>query len=213
MKKVGWGSGFGERVGWNLGEVGERVGWRMGGRERQLHNFTYEWMLWDLVGCVILDTTKWWCKFACMRSSFSYLTCATQHEKTWVRGKKNATSPFCIHKNTQVSFFQLLMKICCCCSCTNPEMVGPISCTQHCASLSSLSLSPLVFQLQWQIWLVVSFAKFVQEWSIPSFLLIYTLHWSRKCKLFSFSPFHVRKENPRFYLGCVYWGHITSTLG
>jgi hypothetical protein len=40
MKKVGWGSGFGERVGWNLGEVGERVGWLMGGRERQLHNFT-----------------------------------------------------------------------------------------------------------------------------------------------------------------------------
>ncbi len=86
---------------------------------------------------------------------------ATQHEKTWVRKKRNATSPFCMDKHSS-QFFKLLMKICCCC-CTNPEMVGPISCTQHRATLSlSLSLSPLVFQLRWQIWLVVSFAKFVQ---------------------------------------------------
>lgn len=42
MKKVGLGSGFGERVGWNLREVGERVG-RMGKGEAiaQFHDFTY----------------------------------------------------------------------------------------------------------------------------------------------------------------------------
>jgi hypothetical protein len=76
--------------------------------------------------------------------------------------KRNATSPFCMDKHPS-QCFKLLMKICCCCCCTNPEMVGPISCTQHRAPLSlTLSLSPLVFQLPWQIWLVVPFAKFVQ---------------------------------------------------
>ncbi len=68
---------------------------------------------------------------------------ATQHEKTWVRGKNTQLRPSA-WTNTQVRFSKLLMKICCCCCCTNPEMVGPISCTQHRAPLS-LSLSLLWF--------------------------------------------------------------------
>jgi hypothetical protein len=40
LKKVGWGSGFGERVGWNLGEVREWAGWWAGGRVGRRGNCT-----------------------------------------------------------------------------------------------------------------------------------------------------------------------------
>ncbi len=165
MKKVGWGSGFGERVGWNLGEVGERVGWRTGGRGNCTISQFYIWM--NVMGPGRLCHPrhhKWMSDDASSRAceAPSHICQqhprATQHEKTWVRKKRNATSPFCMDKHPS-QFLKLLMKICSCC-CTNPEMVGPISSTQHRAPLS-LSLSPLVFQLRWQIWLVVSFAKFV----------------------------------------------------
>ncbi len=136
--------------------------------------------------------------------------------------KRNATSPFCMDKHPS-QCFKLLMKICCCCCCTNPEMVGPISCTQHRAPLSlthSLSLSPSLSLLWFSSshgrygWLFHLQNSCNKVQFLPSFLLIYTLHFSRKCELFSFSPFHVRKQTLDFIQGvCVWRGHVTTTLG
>jgi hypothetical protein len=132
--------GLGEwvlREGWS--EL--RGSWGKGGvagrRERQLHNFTYGWMLWDPVGCVILDATNNGVMVQ-VRVHSKLLLISANNTPAPHNMRKHGTLPFCIDKHSS-QFFKLLMKICCCC-CTNPEMVGPISCTQHRATLS-LSLS------------------------------------------------------------------------
>jgi hypothetical protein len=51
-RKWVWREGWLElRGSWGKGGVA-------GGRKRQFHDFTYGWMLWDRVGCVILDATN-----------------------------------------------------------------------------------------------------------------------------------------------------------
>lgn len=103
--------GFGERFGWNLGQVGERVGWRVGVRGNCTISQFYIWMNVMGPGRLCHPRRHKWTSddpslCACEAPShICQLPHATQHEKTWVREKKHNFA--LLHGQTRKSVFKI----------------------------------------------------------------------------------------------------------